>query len=81
MISVVLMDLPTTVRGFVRENPDGSYTIVINARMSIDMQRVALQHELRHIQRGDLDSLDDIDQIEMEMRHVDRENLNREIQV
>ena len=70
MIHVRLLDLPTSIRGFVRETAEG-YTIVINSRMSSETQRKTYLHELEHIRRGDLDSLDDIDQIEKELHHVD----------
>lgn len=80
MINVELMDLPTTIRGFVTKSVD-DYTIVINSKMSAEMQKQTYRHELRHIERGDLDGSGDIDRIEMEMQNVDRENLDGEIQV
>lgn len=50
-----LVDLPTTIRSFVRANPDGSYTIVINARLGHDEQCAAYVHELNHILYKDFD--------------------------
>lgn len=73
MIHVKLIDLPTTVRGFVTKSVD-DYTIVLNARMSQETRLKAYRHELEHIERGDLDSDGDIDQIERELHHVDRKN-------
>ncbi len=54
----LIVDMPTTIRGFVRENPDGTYTIVINARLSRDEQYEIYLHERNHIIFGDLDSTD-----------------------
>ena len=80
MIHGELLDLPTTIRGFVRETIEG-YTIVLNSRMSSETQRNTYQHELRHIMRGDLDSLDDIDRIEKEMHNVDPKEAKWQIPV
>ena len=65
MNNVIYIDLPTSVRGFARYNPDGTYTIVLNSRMSIEQQRRTWAHEMRHIIRGDFDK-DDVDAIEVE---------------
>lgn len=53
-IVVKLRNLPSRVRAAHTENPDGSYTIIINKALSIESQRESYKHELRHIQRGDL---------------------------
>lgn len=61
-------DLPTTVHSFVRANPDDTYTIVINARLSNDARLEAYNHELEHIKNGDFDYdiNSDVDQIELQ---------------
>jgi hypothetical protein len=58
------IDLPCETHGFVREDSEGNYNIYINARMSIDMQREAAQHELNHVRNEDFDSDDDIKRVE-----------------
>ena len=65
MISVKYLDMPTTVRGFVRDSC-GDYTIVLNPRMSYEQQQKTYRHELYHIENGDLDRDCDLDQIEAE---------------
>ena len=70
MNETVLIDLPTTIRGFARQNPDDSYTIVINARMSAEQQRKTGAHEMRHIIRGDFEK-EDVDSIEWENHRRD----------
>lgn len=67
MINVLLFDLPVTVHGFVIENDIDCYTIVINARLSKQMQTECYRHELEHIAKGDFEK-HDADSIEME-RH------------
>lgn len=58
------IDLPYGENGFVREDVDGNYNIYINARLSIDMQRKTIRHELNHVKRGDFDSVENIQVIE-----------------
>ncbi len=53
-IIVKLWSLPSRVRAAHTENPDGSYTIIINKALSVESQRESYRHELKHIRRGDL---------------------------
>lgn len=69
-IIVELIDLPTTIRGFVRQNLDG-YTIVINSRLSAETQHKTFIHEKQHIDQGDFESIAPVDQIELD-RHEQR---------
>lgn len=68
-ITTELVNLPTSVKGFAKVNKDMTYTIIINARLSIEQQRIAYQHELEHIRKGDFHSADTADNIEYE-RHI-----------
>jgi len=55
-ITTVLIDMPVTVKSFVRENPDDSATIVLNARLSAEDRLEHYKHELDHIKNGDIGS-------------------------
>ena len=50
---VRLIDLPYGVHGCVSEDADGFYSVYVNARDSRERQYKALDHEKRHIERGD----------------------------
>lgn len=63
-ISIILRDLPTTIRAFTVAK-DGYFTIVINTKFSNEMQQESYLHELRHIQSGDYDKRCSADLIEM----------------
>lgn len=63
-IVVRLLDMPTTVRGFVSPSPDGVYNIYLNARQTFEVQRETYRHEIRHIQRHDMDSRKKITELE-----------------
>jgi hypothetical protein len=63
---VRLIDLPPAVRGCTRPNNDGTYTIYINAVLSVETRRKVLRHELAHIKKDHLYSDDPIGKIEAE---------------
>lgn len=63
-----LVDMPTAVRGMTVENADGSYTLLLNARLSQAGQMRALAHEQAHLRHGDFERDDSADKIEAE-RH------------
>lgn len=50
---VRLKDLPCGINGMTILDSDGNYNVYINARLSVDDQKKAYQHELRHIERDD----------------------------
>ena len=52
--NVVLMDLPTSIRGFVCLGDDGEPLIVLNARLTREQNRRTFDHEQNHISRGDM---------------------------
>ena len=55
IINVVIMDNPYGIKGSVNKNRDGSYTIIINARLTIEEQREVYIHELKHILNEDFE--------------------------
>ena len=65
---VILLDLPTTVRGYVLRTLDGFCTIVLNSKLNIYQNKKTFKHEIEHIINNDFDSKKSIDAIESE-RH------------
>ena len=63
-IIVRYLDLPYEANGFVREDIEGNYNVYVNSRLSFDMQKETIKHELNHVQRGDFNSESDIRDIE-----------------
>lgn len=66
--NIVFMQLPTTIKGFTKENEDGSYTIVINSCFDRETQIKTCKHEIKHILAGDLNSESPVQKIES-VRH------------
>ena len=62
-VNVVLLDFPTSGNEMVFENEDGSYTIMINSRLSCDGQLKAYRHAMHHIENDDF-SKNDVQSIE-----------------
>ena len=55
---VLLMDLPTSIHGFVFQGDDGEPVIVLNSRHSREQNRKTYDHECGHIDRGELNDPD-----------------------
>lgn len=70
-VNVFIKNFPNTKEAeAITENPDGTYTIFLNARMSYERQLEAYQHALEHIQNNDFQKLD-VQQIEA-IAHADQ---------
>lgn len=62
-----IVALPLTVLGAVVLLDDGTYDIFLNAQIGEDMQKKALEHEIRHIDGGHLyNDILTADQMELE---------------
>lgn len=57
-VNVVLLDFPRPGNEMVCENEDGSFTIMINARLSYENQLKSYQHAMKHIQNNDFQKTD-----------------------
>ena len=62
-VNVVLLDFPNYGREMVVLNEDGSYTILINTKLSHESQVQAYAHAMRHINNHDFEK-SDVQQIE-----------------
>lgn len=51
---VKLMDLPPTVHGYCYHDNDGVEYVVLNARDTVERQREAYEHEIRHLDKGEM---------------------------
>lgn len=65
-VNVKLLDMPTTIRGFVKKVDDDDYTIVLNSRLSVNTQQMTYEHEMYHIVHRDFERFECIDVIEFE---------------
>ena len=64
---VRIIKLPSTIQGVTVKDENGNYNIYINSSLAEDVKKHALEHELKHIERGDFDSFADISDIETNM--------------
>lgn len=63
-VIVTIHDLPTTIHGALSIDDDGTPCIHLNARLSIDAQRKAFDHEMKHLENNDFDNGRHISSIE-----------------
>lgn len=65
-INTIYTDMPETIKSFVVCNPDFSYTIVLNSRLSHEQNLISYAHEISHIKNNDFDkNCSDINTIEL----------------
>lgn len=62
------VDLPPAIGGVVTPNDDGTFSIYINARQSVDRQLAAFKHEVDHIAENDFYNGKSIQEIEGKRR-------------
>lgn len=63
-VNVVLADMPSKIRAYTISNPDGSFTIWLNARLTHYQHLLSYHHEMNHIENGDYDRKCNINLIE-----------------
>lgn len=68
-IYVYIVDLKSSVPEMVTQNPDGSYTVILNARYSYEKQMESYRHACRHIERCDFERME-VQEIEKETHGV-----------
>lgn len=66
----ILLDLPCDCRGYVVESEEPC--IVLNSRMSHEMNIKSYNHELRHIKKDNLRCSESIDEIENYCHKADK---------
>lgn len=67
IIQVFIVDLGP-IRGITIRNSDDSYTVLINAALSSEMQMAVYDHEIEHINNHDYDQIYDVNTLEA-VRH------------
>jgi len=55
--NVHFLQLPSRIKGYARQNPDGTYTIILNSRLSFEQNIKTYFHEMKHIKNNDFDKL------------------------
>lgn len=69
VINVKYVQFPSVkIHGASTANSDGSYTVLIDPRDSIYVQKETYFHELEHIRNGDFDNICDKTHGELEFR-------------
>ena len=71
-IRVALIDMPPAIHGFTVSDGFGFYTVVLNPRLSVEMQRKTYYHEISHIQNGDFDRMQDANRDMMDDMSLDQ---------
>ena len=57
-VNTFLMDMDVLIPEHVIANSDGSYTVLINSRLTHERQQEAYSHAMKHIERKDFEKTD-----------------------
>ena len=57
-VNVIILNFPVPGKEMVVPNEDGSYTILLNAKLSIEERMKAYEHAMRHIKDEDFSKTD-----------------------
>lgn len=68
-VNVNVINFPNCGHELVTENEDGSYTILINAKLSSEDQQKAYDHAMYHITHNDFEK-DNVQEIEEDAHHA-----------
>lgn len=63
--NVILADMPVKIKAYTAKNEDGTYTIILNSRMTHYQHLISYHHELTHIESGDYDICNNVNMIEL----------------
>ncbi|MCK0529842.1 ImmA/IrrE family metallo-endopeptidase [Veillonella sp. KGMB01456] len=77
-IIIVIAPLETGVDALTRCNEDGTYTIIVNNRLSEEKARKAIMHEVFHVKKDDFSSFEKASLLERMLRESDY--LNQELE-
>lgn len=69
VVNVYIIDFPNSQKEMVVENEDGSYTILLNAKLSNEQQLKSYEHAMKHIKNDDF-SKTDVQSIENSAHNV-----------
>ena len=67
-IIIVIAPLETGVDALTRCNEDGTYTIIVNNRLSEEKARKAIMHEVFHVKKDDFSSFEKVSLLERMLR-------------
>lgn len=64
------IEMPLSIKAFTTIDQNGDYNVFINANLSEEAKRLALQHEKIHISRGDFYSCKSATELEFSIKNT-----------
>ena len=53
VVNCIMADMPPKIKGYTAENSDGSFTVVLNSRLTYEQHILTYVHEIMHIKHND----------------------------
>lgn len=69
-VNILYTDMPPTIKAYTVSNPDCTYTIVLNSRLSREQHLISYYHEMAHIKNGDYERKCSVDLIEVNAHNI-----------
>lgn len=62
-VNCIMLDMPSQIKGYTISNPDNSFTVVLNSKLTHEQRLISYRHEINHIQHRDFEfsNADDIE--------------------
>lgn len=54
-VNCIYANMPYTIKAYTVCNPDMTYTVVLNSRLTREQHLISYHHEMKHIEHGDFD--------------------------
>lgn len=67
-VHIYYVDMPCSVASNIVENPDGSFTLYLNSRMTYERNIKGYLHEIKHLKNDDLNNCYNIQHTELTVR-------------
>lgn len=64
-VNCIYANMPSTIKAYTICNPDMTYTIVLNSRLTREQHLISYHHEMNHIENGDYDKKCDVGFLEI----------------
>lgn len=69
-VHIYYLDMPCSVASNVVENPDGSFTLYLNSRMTHERNIKGYLHEVKHLKNDDLNNCCNVQKTESTIRET-----------
>lgn len=68
-VNCIMLDMPSQIKGYTISNPDNSFTVVLNSKLTHEQHLISFKHEINHIRHRDFEG-SNADDVEMRSHNI-----------